>query len=297
MPVRDEKKIDFRQVALRFQPNNDRAVGGSRVIQAYLRSHNIGYIELYADKEPTSIRVVPPEELAILENIDLIISIGGDGTFLSSTRLATKKGIPVFGVHLGGLGFLTEVRLEEALKAFDRLFKGDYFIEERLMIEIDMEIDGVSNTFTALNDIVFHRTSLSRMVDIEILIEDHPVVSYQADGVIISTPTGSTAYSLSAGGSILWPDLEALIITPISPHTLGSRPLIVPSDKVIGVKCPTAHKSQISVTLDGQQSRQFDYHIAFNVRKSDKKAKLVRIQRRHFAEILRDKLQWGRIFK
>jgi len=296
MPV-GEEKIDFKQVALRFQPNNIRAADGSRVIQAYLRSHNIGFVELYADKEPTSIRPIPSEEENILENIDLIISIGGDGTFLSSTRIATRRGIPVFGVHLGGLGFLTEVHLEGALKAFDRLFKGDYYIEERLMLEIDMMTDGLPHACTALNDIVFHRVSLSRMVDIEILIEELPVVSYQADGVIVSTPTGSTAYSLSAGGSILWPDLEALIITPISPHTLGSRPLIVPSNKSIGVRCPTAHKAEISVTIDGQQSRQFNYHVAFNVRKSDKKAKLVRIERRHFGQILRDKLQWGRMFK
>jgi NAD+ kinase len=296
MPDLDDA-IKFNRVALRYQPNNMRAVDGGRVILAYLKSHNIDHAILHADREPTGIRMISEEEERILEHVNLIVSIGGDGTFLSSTRLATRKGIPVFGVHLGGLGFLTEIRLEEALKGLERVLKGDYYIEERIMLEIDMETNGICHACTALNDIVFHRVSLSRMVDIEIDIDEHPVVSYQADGVIISTPTGSTAYSLSAGGSILWPDIEALILTPISPHTLGSRPLIIPSDKIIGVRCPTAYKAVISVTLDGQQSRQFDYPVSFNVRKSAKKAKLVRIERRHFSQILRDKLNWGRSFK
>lgn len=292
-----EGKIDFKRVALRYQPNNMRAVDGSGVILAYLKSLGIGFEIIHADRQPTGIRMISDEEERLLENIDLIISIGGDGTFLSSTRIATRKEIPVFGIHIGGLGFLTEVRLEEALKGLDRVLKGDYYIERRLMLEIEMETDGVYHTCTALNDIVFHRVSLSRMVDIEVLIDEHPVVSYQADGVIISTPTGSTAYSLSAGGSILWPDMEALIITPISPHTLGSRPIIIPSDKSINIRCPTAYKSELSVTLDGQQSRQFDYPVSFNVRKSAKKAKLVRIEQKHFGQVLREKLSWGKMFR
>ena len=291
----DEKRLE--RIALRYQKNNMRAVDGSRAIMAYLKNRGISFDILYADSEPTRIKPPNDEEKEILEKIDMIISLGGDGTFLSSTRLASTKSIPVFGVHLGGLGFLTEVRLEEALKALERVLKGEFYIEERIMVETEIECDSKLQTCTALNDIVFHRVSLSRMVDIEISINERPIVSYEADGIIISTPTGSTAYSLSAGGSILWPDLEALILTPISPHTLGSRPIIIPSDKVIGVRCPTAYKAEISVTLDGQQSRQFDYPVNFNVRKSPSKAKLVRIEQKEFGQILREKLNWGATFR
>jgi NAD+ kinase len=291
----DEKRLE--RVALRYQKNNMRAVDGSRAIMPYLKNRGIACEILHADSEPTRIKPPSDEEQEILEKIDMIISLGGDGTFLSSARLANKKGIPVFGVHLGGLGFLTEVRLEEALKYLERLLKGDYQIEERIMIETDIECDNVVQTCSALNDIVFHRVSLSRMVDIEISINEQPIVSYEADGIIISTPTGSTAYSLSAGGSILWPDLEALILTPISPHTLGSRSIIIPSDKIIGVRCPTAYKAEISVTLDGQLSRQFDYPVSFNVRKSPSMVKLVRIEKKGFGQILREKLNWGATFR
>jgi len=290
-----EKRLE--RIALRYQKNNLRAADGSRVIMAYLKNRGISFEILYADETPTNIRPVSAEEEQVLESIDMIISLGGDGTFLSSARLATRKCIPVFGVNLGGLGFLTEVRLEEALKGLDRVLNGDFHIEERIMIETDVICDGVLRTCTAFNDIVFHRVSLSRMVTIEVSIDEHPIVSYEADGIIVSTPTGSTAYSLSAGGSILWPDLEALIITPISPHTLGSRPIIMPSEKVIGVRCPTAHKSEISVTLDGQQSRQYNYPVSFNIRKSASKAKLVRIEQKNFGQILREKLNWGSTFK
>jgi NAD+ kinase len=289
--------IRFHRVALRYQPFRMRAVDASGVLLAFLKSRKIEVEILHADQEPTEIKIQTGKDAEILNEVDLLISLGGDGTFLSSSRLAAPKGIPVFGVHLGGLGFLTEVTLDGALKGLERVLTGDFYIEERLMIETGINLDGEIRIQTALNDIVIHRLSLSKMVQLEVLIDEHPVVSYEADGIIVATPTGSTAYSLSVGGSILWPDLNALIITPISPHTLTSRPLILPADKIIEVHCPTAYKSPISVTIDGQQSCQFSYPIALSIRKSDMTAKLVRIGKKRFGQILREKLNWGRTYR
>ncbi len=290
-----DKKIE--RIALRYQPNNTRAIDASGVILPYLRSRHIEVEILHADPEPCEIHPHNSDEISILNRIDLIISLGGDGTFLSTSRLASRRAIPVFGVYLGGLGFLTEVPLANALKGLEKVLKGDFQIEERLMIETELEYNGSKATYVAFNDIVFHRISLHRMVVIEVFIDRHPVVSYEADGLIVSTPTGSTAYSLSSGGSILWPDLDALIITPISPHTLSSRPLIVPADKVIEVRCPVANKSEISVMLDGQLSCSYNYPIAFNIRKSATKARLIRLGEKRFGDILREKLSWGRRFR
>lgn len=289
--------IKFNQVTIRYQPHRIRAVDASGVLLAYLKSYKIDAEILHADPEPTEIKKESPHEGEILERTDLLISLGGDGTFLSSSRLAAPRCIPVFGIHLGGFGFLTEVTLDGALKGLERVLKGDYYIEERLMLEANLNVNGKNDSFIALNDVVIHRVSLSRMVQLEVFINDSPVVSYEADGIIISTPTGSTAYSLSAGGSILWPDIDALIITPISPHTLTSRPLIIPADKTIGVHCPTAYRSPISVTIDGQQSHQYDYPIALNIKRSDTYAKLVRIGKKRFGQVLREKLNWGRTFR
>lgn len=287
----------FDRVALRFQPNNTRADHARDVLLPYFRRKNIEVDILHADPEPCHIHPHKPEDLEILDRIDFMVSLGGDGTFLSTSRLASCRDIPVFGVHLGNLGFLTEVTLNNALKALDRVLKGDYKIEERLMIETELDHNDTRETYVALNDIVFHRFSLHRMVSIAVFIDNHPVVSYEADGLIVSTPTGSTAYSLSSGGSILWPDLDALIITPISPHTLSSRPLIVPSDKVIEVRCPKAHKSAISVMLDGQLSCNYKYSTSFQVKRSATKAKLIRLGERRFGDILREKLNWDKRFK
>lgn len=293
-PTNDTK---FKRVALRYQRNNVRAIDSSGVLLAYLKSRNIDIDILHADSEPCEVHTATLEEDQILDKVDLVISLGGDGTFLSTSRLASRKGIPVFGVHLGHLGFLTEVSLENALTGLERVLKGDYFIEERMLLETDIDFNGDKKVFRALNDIVIHRVSFSRMIAIEVFINEHPIVSYEADGIIVATPTGSTAYSLASGGSILWPDLDAVIITPICPHTLSSRPLIVPADKIIQLHCPTAYKSTVSVNFDGQQWREYNYPVAFNVRKSKIVAKLVRIGKKRFGEILRDKLNWGKTFR
>ena len=289
--------IKFKRVALRYQRNNIRAIDSSGVLLAYLKSRNIDIDILHADPEPCEVHAATLEEDQILDKVDLVISLGGDGTYLSTSRLASRKGIPVFGVHLGHLGFLTEVSLENALTGLERVLKGDYFIEERMLIETDIDFNGEKKTFRALNDIVIHRVSFSRMIAIEVFVNENPIVSYEADGIIVATPTGSTAYSLASGGSILWPDLDAFIITPICPHTLSSRPLIVPADKIIQIHCPTAYKSAVSVNFDGQQWREYNYPVAFNLRKSEIVAKLVRIGKRRFGEILRDKLNWGKTFR
>ncbi|MFH1515680.1 MAG: NAD(+)/NADH kinase [bacterium] len=287
----------FERIALRYQPNNLRAVDASIVLLAYLRGKNIDVEIMHADLEAVTVSPPNPDEIKKLEKLDLMISLGGDGTFLSSSRLASMYDIPVFGINMGGLGFLTEVTIDNALKGMDQVLKGDFHIEERIMIETELENENVVHTYTALNDIVFHRISLHKIVAIEVFINEHPVVSYEADGIIISTPTGSTAYSLSSGGSILWPDLSALIITPICPHSLSSRPLIVPADKIIKLSCPTAYKSEISVMLDGQVSCRYNYPISFEVRKSDTTAKLVRISGKQFGRTLREKLGWGKRFR
>lgn len=216
------------------------------------------------------------------KNVDFAIIVGGDGTILRAARFFAPYGIPIFGINLGRLGFLAQANAQDVGFALEKLFNSEFKIDERLMLSLKNE------TATALNDIVVKGLNLSRTVELEVYINDRLVCNYLADGLIISTPTGSTAYTLSAGGPVLTPSLDAFVIVPICPHTLAARPLVVPSGEVIEVKC----KEPLSVCIDGQ----IDFEPkGVVIEKSPYKAKIVLLKKENngFYSVLREKFNWG----
>ncbi|MZP28442.1 NAD(+) kinase [Heliobacterium undosum] len=235
-----------------------------------------------------------PELRDRLRQLDLIVVLGGDGTLLNTARLAAPYGIPVVGVNLGRLGFLTEVEVSDLFPALERIISGDYRIEERMMLEARLVQDGVEQPpYFALNDVVVTKGDHPRMIRVEAAVGDEVVWTYSADGLIVSSPTGSTAYSLSAGGPIVSPELHALLITPISPHALDARPLVIPQDQAVRLTVISSHSHAV-VTVDGQPGQPMVCGDSVLVQKASVACRLIRLGERTFFRILREKMQQGR---
>lgn len=224
---------------------------------------------------------------------DLIVVFGGDGTILRTARLVGERDVPIVGINLGGFGYLTEVELSEMYEAMEAILAGDFQVEKRMMLAVN--ISGGEETFRdgkVLNDVVINRGNLSRIVELETTVDGRYLATFKADGLIISTPTGSTAYSLAAGGPIVFPELYSIIINPICPHTLTNRPLILPDSAEIEVTLRTKEEGA-TVTLDGQVSLPVKSGDSVTIRKSQHVTTLVSSPHRGYFEILRTKLGWG----
>lgn len=237
---------------------------------------------------------VPPVGLsgdAFLGASDLIVSLGGDGTMLSTARLAGPSEIPILGVNLGKLGFLAEVSVEEMRSCLGEILKGEYVVEERTVLHAQDEHG--STTFYALNDIVIDRGSSPRVINLETRVNGEYLVTYTADGIIATTPTGSTAYSLASGGPIIVPRSNVLNLSPVSPHMLSARSVVIPDDSVIRITVHTAPKP-VHVTADGQIESFFGTPATFIIRKAPYKCKLIKRMKHSYFELLRTKLMWGR---
>lgn len=223
---------------------------------------------------------------------DVIISLGGDGSMLSSARTAGSHGNPILGVNLGSLGFLTEVTQDKIVKSLELLKADKYEIEERMVLEA-MIPDLKKTDLFALNDVVIHHSEDSNLINLDLYSDEEFVCSYNADGIIISTPTGSTAYSLSVGGPIINPLMEAISVSPISPHTLTLRPIIFPAENVITVVAG-AGGGRSRVSVDGRVVGELEGNEKITIRKAAYKIKLIRFDSTSFYEILRKKLHWGK---
>ena len=233
---------------------------------------------------------VEAEEMA--EAVDAVITLGGDGTFLRAARLVAGYKVPLLGINLGSLGFLAEVRYEEIAEAIDMLAEGKYHLEKRKRVKAKVIRDGESVCeVTALNDAVLNMGSTPRVLDLEVRVGETSVGRYLADGLIVATPTGSTAYSLSAGGPIVDPSLDALVVTPICPHSLAVRPLLLASHHPLDIHlhdCPDG-----LLSADGQVSHHVESgdHILFQ--HSPDPAYIIRLPKRDFFQIVQEKLRWG----
>lgn len=241
--------------------------------------------ELIIDEE------IMVNEVEISRRCDILIALGGDGTMLAAARIIGKKGIPILGVNLGKLGFLAETSTDELQDCIDDIAAGKYYVDERIAIEATALSDG--KKFTALNDIVIDRGSSSRIIDLETDVDNDYLITYAADGLIISTPTGSTAYSLATGGPIVVPGSNVLVISPISPHTLSARPVVVPATSTIRVLIHPGHRG-VHITADGQIEAFYDTPIEFTIRKARHVVKLVKRKKRTYFDLLRTKLMWGK---
>ncbi|BAT72142.1 NAD+ kinase [Thermosulfidibacter takaii ABI70S6] len=224
---------------------------------------------------------------------DILVVIGGDGTFLSVARLAYGNDVPILGVNLGRLGFLTEVTLDELYPMMESILAGKYVMDERSMLEAFIYRHGERIAeYRVLNDVVINKGTLARIIELEAKVDDKFLTLYRADGLIISTPTGSTAYSLAAGGPILYPSIPAFILTPICPFTLSQRPIVIPDSAEIEITLNTENED-VFVTLDGQVGFALKVKDIVKVRKAHKSIKIIKNPNRDFFEVLRTKLKWG----
>src|SRR5689334_13133795 len=238
------------------------------------------------------IEVIPDEELP--QKVDLILVLGGDGTMIATARMLGDGEVPVIGVNYGGLGYLAEFRIEELFTALESILAGDYKLEKRVMLAVELRRgDELVTKNRVLNDVVMNKSALARIIQIETYLNEQFVNSFRADGLIVSTPTGSTAYNLSAGGPIIFPTMNAVVITPICPFTLSNRPIVVPDDSVIEVRLMT-EKEDVALTLDGQVGFPIQAHDRVVIRKSNTTFNLVQPKNRNYFDLLRDKLRWGR---
>ena len=227
-------------------------------------------------------------------NVDLILVLGGDGTMIATARMMGDTDVPVLGVNYGGLGYLAEFRIEELYTALESILDGNYRLEPRVMLAVELQRGAEEITRTrVLNDAVINKSALARIIEIEAHLNSQFVNSFRADGLIVSTPTGSTAYNLSAGGPVIYPSMNAVVITPICPFTLSNRPIVVPDDVVIEL-CLKTQQEDVALTLDGQVGFPLKAEDRVIIRKSRTTFKLVQPMNRNYFDVLRDKLRWGR---
>ncbi|HVH18157.1 MAG TPA: NAD(+)/NADH kinase [Myxococcota bacterium] len=235
---------------------------------------------------------LPLEESAA--KLDLVVVLGGDGTLLAAARSLGDRAVPILGVNLGSLGFLTETSSGELYRALEDVFAGRYRIEQRMRLDVTaLRGDRTLGHFLALNDAVIGKTALSRMIDLETLADGSPVTTYHADGLIASTPTGSSAYSLSAGGPLLLPEFEAIVLTPICPHTLTQRPLVLPETSQVEIRVHAARGGDVHLTVDGQVGHALAEGDRVRVRRAEHPVRMLVPPGRNRFEVMRAKLRWG----
>ncbi|MHB8381953.1 MAG: NAD(+)/NADH kinase [Candidatus Binataceae bacterium] len=286
-------KRSIKSVGLVVKRDRPDAVTLAKNLARHLRTRRVVAV---ADAEiATRIGAEPATRSELSERVDLIVVMGGDGTLLGVARMASARETPILGVNLGGLGFLTEVTIDEAKAALDRVLAGDFEVDRRITLDTTVErLERDSRRlerFVAVNDIVLNRGPLGRMLQLEVIADHKPFCSYRADGLIIATPTGSTAYALSAGGPIIYPTLEVMVLAPICPHTLSNRPVVLPDTFEIEIRVK-APDHDATLLVDGQESSIVGAEDAIRVRRGHSAVSLVRSAHPYF-EIWRDKLHWG----
>lgn len=253
-------------------------------------------VNVFCDSEtaeclPSSCNVKTREEISGIS--DLLIVLGGDGTLLAAARLLGERKVPILPVNLGGLGFLTSVTLDDLYPVLEQAIRGQARYSERVMLESRVMRQGKPfNCARALNDAVLNKAALARIIDLELRVNGEFVTNYKADGLIVATPTGSTAYSLSAGGPIMYPIVSAFVITPICPHTLTNRPLVIPDNAKIEIGF-AAGEAPIYLTLDGQVGVELHANDVVALSAAPERLRLVRPQEKTYFSVLRDKLKWG----
>jgi NAD+ kinase len=239
-----------------------------------------------------AVEVVELDQLAA--SVDLLLVLGGDGTMISAARLVGERHVPVLGINYGNLGYLAEFRMEEMFPALEYILAGDYRLEHRQMLAVELfRGDERLMQSRVLNDVVINKSALARIIEIEAYLNGQFVNSFRADGLIVSTPTGSTAYNLSAGGPVIYPSMNAVVITPICPFTLSNRPIVVPDDALIELRLQTPDE-EVVLTLDGQVGRPLMAGDRVLIRKSETTFDIVTPTNRNYFDVLRDKLRWGR---
>lgn len=282
------------RIGIITKPNEPRATEVAARIADWSAEHEINLFVNDRVKE----KDLPPGTFSasareIADHCDVLVALGGDGTMIATARLVSGRGIPVLGVNLGTLGYLTEFTVEDIIPTLEAVVRGDYEIDSRMMLAWRVVRDGDQvGAGTALNDIVVNKSALARIIDIDCTVGSHHVTTYRADGLILSTPTGSTAYNLSAGGPIIVPGVEAIGIAPICPHTLTNRPLVLPHKAKIKLRIHT-REQEVMLTADGQTGLPLMSEDQVEISKCEKSFNTIAAKDRDYFEILRSKLKWS----
>ncbi len=265
-------------------------------MQAVTRHLNeAGVNVLASDRIKLDLDVTRMPESALCEHADLVIAIGGDGTMLHASRLARDTGTPILGINRGRLGFLADVTPDEMITSVDQVLRGEYTRDTRMLLEARLiKANGEESVAFALNDVVLKRRETGRMVDFSTKVDGNFVNTHSGDGLIVSTPTGSTAYSLSCGGPIISPQLDAVVIVPVCPHTLTDRPLVIPADSSIEVSLLDRGSTTASITIDGRSMGRIRPVDQLLISCADRRVTLLHPPGYDYYGILRSKLFWGR---
>jgi NAD+ kinase len=285
-----------RTIGVLARPDLAEAGPALRDLVAWLREHGVGVLlerktaALFKDR--ASLQVAEAKQVAA--TADALVVLGGDGTLLGVSHLLARRAVPVLGVNFGSLGFLTEIALPELYQALQGVLDGTYEFDERRMLHASVRREGKPNEEgDVLNDVVVTKAALSRIIELDVFVDSLFVSAFRADGLIVSSPTGSTAYNLAAGGPILHPALPAIVLTPICPHMLTNRPLVVGDGATIEVRLRPARDVEVHVTFDGQRGFALTGQDSVTVTRSPRSLRLVRAPARDFFAVLRTKLKWG----
>jgi NAD+ kinase len=277
----------IRSVGIVVKPGHSEALSTANELSSWIGSRGISIV-----CEPCTVADNRPNDL--IKDSELIVVLGGDGTMISTARLIDDLEVLVLGINYGSLGYLADFRIEEMFTSLEAVLEGNYEIDRRVMLEADLIRDRkVEATGRVLNDVVINKAALARMIEIEVNLNSLFVNSFRADGLIAATPTGSTAYNLSAGGPIVYPSMNAVVLTPICPFTLTNRPLVIPDTAEIELKLEDENEGVV-LTLDGQIGYTMKAQDRVLIRKSDITFNLVQPPNRNYFEVLRNKLKWGR---
>ena len=263
------------------------AWSGKKGLDAYLTTRILNHEK---GSILTSKKIRSKDDMSVL---DFMLVLGGDGTFLSLARAIEHRNTPILGIHLGDLGFLAKVTLKDLFVRLDQVANGDFIVEKRILVKASIKKNGQTIHHVGLNDFVLNNGQSHRMLNATVSVNGHLVGNYRSDGLIIATPTGSTAYSLSAGGPIVTPEVDSLIITPTAAHTLTSRPLVIPADSKIILNFPDTNDSILFIA-DGQVHESLDPSCQVEITKSDYDVKLIDFKDSDYFQTLRSKMGWGK---
>ncbi len=283
----NEKLGTLRCAGLISKPNDTSLAGYYETIRSILSSRGIKLLVDEASAKNLNCSGISFDEMC--QKSDFLISLGGDGTLISLSRRSFKYNKPILGIYAGRLGFLTDIKAHEIELFLDNLFENRYRIDERMLLEIALHVKEKIQKIVAFNDAVFLRDNITKMSRVDAFVDGQMINSYRGDGLIVSTPTGSTAYNISAGGPVVYPLTQALILTPICPHSLTQRPLVLPVDFEIEFKS----EDDILIVVDGQERYKMKDYEQVVIKIAAKSAKLIHSLDRNYFEVLRTKLNWG----
>ncbi len=280
----------FKKISILYKENDNSALETAIKVQDWLKNKGIECIVFHSVGIFSSFN---HSEIMGIQNSNAVVVLGGDGTMLSASRIIGGKKIPIIGINMGRLGFITEISRSDLFDMLEQIFSGNYEIEERSMINAQIFRDKqIINEYLGLNDIVIGKGIMAKISDFDLIINNVNVSTIKADGIIVSTPTGSTAYNLSAGGPILHPTLKGLVFTPICPHTLSVRPLVLPDHFIIEIVI-SSHVRDIFLTIDGQIGFPLQKNDRVRCRIANEKTYLIAPVSRNYFRVLREKLRWG----